>query len=90
MCPSREDKGISPCLETTDKRSKALDFSSRLPRLPNSSPNGTSSGEVSKTTKVKSGTTKTRKSGSEDNAGKGLHFKSFSLKMGIFEQFVSD
>ena len=69
--PSREDKGISPCLETTHKRSRALGFSSRLPWLPNSSPNGTSTGEVSKTTKVKSGTTKTRRSGCEGNAGKG-------------------
>ena len=69
--PSREDKGISPCLETTHKRSRALGFSSRLPWLPNSSPNGTSTGEVSKATKVKSGTTKTRRSGCEGNAGKG-------------------
>ena len=87
MCPSKEGKGISPSLETTDKRSRALGFSRRLP---NSSSNGTSSGEGSKNTKFKSGTTKTSRSGSEDNAGKRLHFKSLSLKRGIFEQFVSD
>ena len=83
MCPSREDKGISPSLETTDKRSGALGFSRRLP---NSSSNGTSTGEGSKSTKVKSGTTKTSRSGSEGNAGKGLHFKSLSLKRGIFKK----
>ena len=55
MCSSMEDKGISPSLETTDKRSKALGFSRRLP---NSSSNGTSTGEGSKSTKVKSGTAK--------------------------------
>ena len=87
MCPSREDKGISPSLETTDKRSRALGFSRRLP---NSSSNRTSSGEGSKNTKFKSGTTKTSTSGSKGNAGKGLHFKSLSLKRRIFEQFVSD
>ena len=31
MCPSMEDKEISPSLETTDKRSRALGFSRRLP-----------------------------------------------------------
>ena len=31
MCPSREDKGISPSLETTDKRSRSLGFIRRLP-----------------------------------------------------------
>ena len=77
MCPSREDKGISPSLETTDKRSRLLGFSRRLP---NSSSNGTSTGEGSKSTKVKSGIRKTSRSGSEGNAGKGLHFKSLSLK----------
>ena len=41
MCSSREDKGISPSLETTHKRSRALGFSRRLP---NSSSNGTSTG----------------------------------------------
>ena len=87
MCSSREDKGISPSLETTDKRSRALGFSRRVP---NSSSNGTSTGEGSKSTKVKSGTAKTSRSGSEGNAGKGFYFKSLSLKRGIFEQFVSD
>ena len=86
MYPSREDKGISPRFETTDKRSRALGFS----RLVNSSYNGTSTGEGSKSTKVKPGTTKTSTSGSEGNAGKGIHFKSLSLKWGIFEQFVSE
>ena len=84
MCPGREYKGISPSLETTDKRSRALLFSRRIP---NSSSNGTSTGEGSK---VKSETIKTSRSGSEGNAGKGLHFKSLSLKRGVFEQFVSD
>ena len=87
MYSSREDKGISPSLETTDKRSRALGFSSRLP---NSSSNGTISGEGSKNTKFKSGTTKTSRSRSEGNTGKGLHFKSLSLKRGIFGQSVSD
>ena len=87
MCSSRENKGISSSLETTDKRSKALGFSRRLP---NSSSNGTSTGEGSKSTKVKSGTAKTIRLGKEGNAGKGFHFKSLSLKRGIFEQFVSD
>ena len=85
--PSREDKGISPSLETTDRRSRTLGFSRRLP---NSSCNGSSTGEDSKSTKVKSGATKTSRSESECDAGKGLHFKSLSLKSGIFEQFVSD
>ena len=80
MYPRREDKRISPSLETTGKRSISLGFSSRLP---NSSSNGTSTGEDSKSTKVKSGTTKIIRSGSEDIAGKGLHFKSLSLKRGI-------
>ena len=39
MCPSREDKGISPIMETTNKRSRALGFSRRLL---NSSSNGAS------------------------------------------------
>ena len=55
MCPSREDKGISPSLETTDKRSRPSGFSRSLP---NSSSNVTSTGEGSKSTNVKSGTTK--------------------------------
>ena len=42
MCPSREDKGTSPSLETTDIRSRALDFSRRLTK---SSSNGTSAGD---------------------------------------------
>ena len=87
MCPSREDKRISSSLEATDKRSRLLGFSRRLP---NSSSNGTSTGEGSKSTKVKSGITKASRSGSEGNAGKGLHFKSLSLERGIFEQFVSE
>ena len=86
MCSSRQDKGISLSLETTNKRPRALGFSRRLP---NSSSNGTSTGEGSKITKVKSGTAKKSRSGSEGNAGKGFHFKSLSLKRGIFEQFVS-
>ena len=45
MCPSREDKGTSPSLETTDIRSRALDFSRRLT---NSSSNGTSAGDWKK------------------------------------------
>ena len=49
MCPSREDREISPSLETTDKRSRALGFSRGLP---NSSSNGTGAGEGSKRTKV--------------------------------------
>ena len=53
ICPSREDKGISPSFETTDKRS-TLDFSRRLP---SSSSNGTNAEEDSKSTKVKSGAT---------------------------------
>ena len=87
MCPSREDKGISPSLETIDKRSGALGFSRRLP---NFSSNGSSTGEGSKSTKVKSGTRKARRSGSEGNTGKGLHFKSLSVKRGILEQFIPD
>ena len=83
MCPSREDKGISLSLETADERSTVLVFSTRLP---NSSSNGTSTGEGSKGTKSKSGTTKTR-SRSEGNTGKRLHFKSLPLKKGIFAQF---
>lgn len=42
MCPSREDKGTSPSLETTDKKSTPR-VSSRS--LLNSSSNGTSTGE---------------------------------------------
>ena len=84
FCPTRENKGIFPSLETIDKRSRTLGLS----RLSNSSCNGSSTGEVSKSTKVKSRTTS--RSGSQGNAGKGLHFKSLSLKRGIFEQFVSD
>ena len=87
ICPSREDKGIFPSLETTDKRLRALGCSRRLP---NSSSNGTSTREGSKSTKLKSGTAKRSRSGSQGNAGKGLHFKGLSLKRGIFEQFVSD
>ena len=75
MCPSRQDKEISPSFS-----SRALDFSRRLP---NSSFNWTSTGEVSKSTKSKSGTTKTSRSGNEGNAGKELHFKSLSLKRAI-------
>ena len=74
-------------LETIDKRSRTLGFSKRLP---NSSCNGSSTGEGSKSTKVISGTTKASRSGSEGNAGKGIHFKSLSLKRDVFEQFVSD
>ena len=59
-------------------------------RLPNSSSNGTSTGEASKSTKVKLETTKTSKSRSEGNAGKRLHFESLLLKREIFQQFVSD
>ena len=66
---------------------KDLGFSGRLP---NSSSHGASTGEGSKSTKIKSETTKTSRSGSKDNAGKGLHFKSLSLKRKIFEKFVSD
>ena len=87
MYPSREDKGISPSLETTDKRSRPPGFSRRLS---NSSSNGISTREGSKSTKVKSGTTKTSRSGSEGNFGKGLHFKSLSLKRRISEQVASD
>ena len=39
MCSSREDKGISPSLETTDKKSRALGF---IRSLLNSSSNGAS------------------------------------------------
>ena len=81
MCPSKVYKGISPSLETTDKRLKCLGFS----RLPKSSSNGRSRGEGTKSTRVKSETTKTSRPGSERNAGKGLHFQS-----GTFEQFGSD
>ena len=77
MFPSSEDKGISPSLEAAEKRSRAVAFSTRLP---NSSSNGTSDEEGSKSTKVKSGTTKASRSGSESTAEKGLHFTSFSLK----------
>ena len=74
-------------LGTTDKRSRTLGFSRGLQ---NSSSNGTSTREGSKSTKVKSGTTKTSRSRSEGNAGKGFHFNSLSLKREIFEQYVSD
>ena len=70
--PIRENKGISPCLETAEKRSGALVFSRRLR---NASSNGTSTGEGSKSTKVKWAITKTSKSETEGNAGKGLHLK---------------
>ena len=49
MCPGGEDKRISPSLETTDKRSKALSFSRSLP---NSSSHGTRTGEDSKSLKL--------------------------------------
>ena len=82
MCPRKVYKGISPSLETTDKRLKALGFSRRLPK---SSSNRTSRGEGTKSTRVKSETTKTSRPGSECNAGKGLHFQ-----RGTFEQLGSD
>ena len=72
-------------MKTTDKKPRALIF---IRRSPNSSFNGTRTEEGSKSTKVKLGTTKTSRSGSECNAGKGLHFKSLSLKRGIFQRFV--
>ena len=56
MCSSREDKEIYPNLESTDKRSRTLGFSRRLPM---SSSNGTSTGKGSKNTKVKSRITNT-------------------------------
>ena len=87
MCSSRENKEIYPNLESTDKRSRTLGFSRRLPM---SSSNGTSTGKDSKNTKVKSRITNTNISGSKGNAGKRLHFKSLSLKRGIFEQLSSD
>ena len=77
MSPSREDKGTFPSLETTDKRSRALGFSRRFQ---NSSSNGTHTGEDSKSTKVKPGTTKTSRSGSEDKTVKRLHFLNFVTK----------
>ena len=83
MCSSREDKGISPALKITDKRSRALIF---IRRSSNLSSNGTRTGKGSKSTKVKLGTTKSSRSGSEYNAVKGLHFKSLSLKRRIFQQ----
>ena len=49
FCPSREDEGISPSLETIDKRSRTLGFSRRLL---NSSCNRSSTGAGSKSTKV--------------------------------------
>ena len=85
--PSREDKGISPILELLKKRTRALGFSRRLP---NSFSNGNSTGKGSKSTKVKSRTTKASRSVSKGNAGKGPHFKSLSFESGIFEQLVSD
>ena len=77
MSPSREDKGTFPSLETTDKRSRTLGFSRRFQ---NSSSNGTHTGEDSKSTKVKPGTTKTSRSGSEDKTVKRLHFLNFATK----------
>ena len=56
MFPNRKDKLISPSLETNDKRSSALGFSWRLPN----SPSNWTSTEGSKSTKVKSGTTKNK------------------------------
>ena len=49
MCPSRENKGISLSLKTTDKRSRAIGFSRRLP---NSFSNGTSIGKAPKVPKL--------------------------------------
>ena len=49
FCPSREDDGTSPSLETIDKRSRTLGFSRRLL---NFSCNGSSIGGGSKSTKV--------------------------------------
>ena len=51
-----------PSFETTDKRSRAFGFSRRLP---DSYSNGTSTGEGFKSANVKSGTTKTSRSGRE-------------------------
>ena len=85
MCPSREDKQISPSLETIDKRSRTLGFSTRLP---NSSSNGTSTGEGSKGTKFKSGTTKKSRSEVKTILEKGSISKVFRSKVG-FRQFVS-
>ena len=78
---------IKEFLPATDKRSRALGCSRRLPNL---SSNETISGEGSKNTKFKSVTTKTSRFGSKGNAGKGLHFKSLSLEREIFEQFFSE
>ena len=66
------------------KRSRASVFSARLP---NSTSNVNSREEGSKN--VKSETTKISWSGSENNAGRGFHFKSLLFKRGIFKQFVS-
>ena len=80
MCPSREDKQISPSLETIDKRSRTLGFSTRLP---NSSSNGTSTGEGSKGTKFKSGTTKKSRSEVKAILEKGSISKVFRSKVGF-------
>ena len=82
-----DDKGIFNSLKTTDKRSRALGFSRSLP---NSSSKGCNAGKGSKSTKIKSGTTKRSRSGSKNNAGKGLHFRNLSRKRRIFEQLLSD
>ena len=68
MCPSREDKGISPSLETTDKTLRALCFGRGLPT---SFSNGTSAGEDSKSTKVESGRTKASRYGWKEMLEKG-------------------
>ena len=83
MFTSREDNGISPSLETTDKRSRALGFSRRLP---DSSSNGTSTGEGPKSIKLNQEQQK-----QVDLQVKAMLEKdSISLKRGIFEQFLSD
>ena len=61
-----------PSFETTDKRSRAFGFSWRLP---DSYSNGTSTGEGFKSANVKSGTTKTRRSGREAMRKKGSILK---------------
>ena len=80
MCPSREDKQISPSLETIDKRSRTLGFSTRLP---NSSSNGTSTGEGSKGTRFKSGTTTKSRSEVKAILEKGSISKVFLSKVGF-------
>ena len=84
MYSNRKDKEFLPAWKLL---TKYLGFSGRLP---NSFSDGASAGEGSKSTKIKSETTKTSRSGSKGNAGKGLHFKSLSLKKKIFEKFISD